>query len=195
MLEIGYLLGESYRTWVEYFPLGKVYFMDKDFGVKFPEARFTGDQGKVKDLEKLLTVKNIKGNLDFIIDDGSHYPGHQLTSFTYLFMEGLKPGGIYIVEDVEINYWIQGVTYGLNASFGRDHPDSLITKFKQLVDVVNRELNPGYISSFGVAVDSWVESIFFGANCVVIVKMTEQERERFLHRTYRFQARLKKKQL
>jgi len=42
------------------------------------------------------------------------------------------------------------------------------------------------------AVDSWVESIFFGANCVVIVKMTEQERERFLHRTYTFQARLKK---
>jgi len=28
--------------------------MKKDFGVKFPEARFTGDQGNVKDLEKVL---------------------------------------------------------------------------------------------------------------------------------------------
>ena len=45
MLEIGYLLGQSYKMWVEYFPKGIVYFMEKDFGRSFPEARFTGDQG------------------------------------------------------------------------------------------------------------------------------------------------------
>jgi len=72
---------------------------------------------------------------------------------------GLKPGGIYIVEDVEINYWIQGVTYGLNASIGRDP----ITKFKQLVDVVNHELNLGCISLFGVALYSRVETLFFAS--------------------------------
>jgi hypothetical protein len=32
MLEIGYLLGQSYLMWVEYFKKGEVYYMEKDSG-------------------------------------------------------------------------------------------------------------------------------------------------------------------
>ena len=80
--------------------------MEKDDGRKFPEARFTGDQGSVEDLERLLKTKKMKGKLDFIIDDGSHVPIHQITSFKYLWKNGLKPGGIYIVEDTVCLYII-----------------------------------------------------------------------------------------
>ncbi len=93
MLEIGFLLGQSYQMWLEYFPLAKVFFMDKDCAQTFPEARFCGDQGKTEDLKRLLREKGVeKGGLDFIIDDGSHHPLHQITSFKFLFEHGLKPG-------------------------------------------------------------------------------------------------------
>lgn len=81
--------------------------------------------------------------MDFIIDDGSHYPDHQLLTFQYFFEHGLKPGGVYIIEDIEQNYWYQGESYGFFHSFGKDHPKSVITVFKKVVDVVNREFaNP-----------------------------------------------------
>lgn len=92
MLEIGFLLGQSFEMWKLYFPLGNIYFMDKDCAKSHPKSRFCGDQGKVQDLQKMLSTKNITGNLDFIIDDGSHHPVHQIVSFTYLFEHGLKPG-------------------------------------------------------------------------------------------------------
>lgn len=57
-------------------------------------------------------------------------------SFRYLFEHGLKPGGVYIVEDTEMNYWRKGETYGNPTNYGKDHADSLITKFKAFVDVV-----------------------------------------------------------
>lgn len=43
-----------------------------------------------------------------------------------------------------------------------------------MVDVVNREYSVApnkFKSRFGDYVDSWVSSVFFGANCVVVVKM------------------------
>lgn len=193
MLEIGYNLGHSYQMWLKYFPKGMVYFMEKDDGRKFPEARFTGDQGSVEDLERLLKTKKMKGKLDFIIDDGSHVPIHQITSFKYLWKNGLKPGGIYIVEDTEMNYWTHGDSYGHPIKGGKNHPDSIITMFKDLVDVVNREYAPKsapFTSIFGDDVDSWVGSIYFGLNCVILIKMTEEERRDFLHRTYRFGDKL-----
>ena len=52
-----------------------------------------------------------------------------IPTFTYLFMEGLKPSGIYIVVlDSMSDVWLERKLW----------PDSLITNFKQLVDVVNR---------------------------------------------------------
>lgn len=71
--------------------------MEKDNAVSNFEkknARFHGDQSKIEDLNHLLNVKQIKNNLDLIIDDGSHFPEHQKISFKYLFINGLKPGFI-----------------------------------------------------------------------------------------------------
>lgn len=197
MLEIGFLLGYSYEMWRQYFSQGEVFVLDKDKG--YPRSLdaygFKGNQGNEEDLKKLLATKNLKGALDLIIDDGSHHPTHQLTSFQYLFMHGLKPGGVYIIEDVEINYWVHGEVYDLPTKYGPDHPDSIMTKFKKLVDIVNREFAPvnhPFVSDFGKELDSWVGSVFFGPNFVIINKMTISERDRALSRSYRFQPCLDK---
>ena len=41
---------------------------------------------------------------DIIIDDGSHIPGHQLTSLACL-LPALNPGGLYVIEGLETSYW------------------------------------------------------------------------------------------
>ena len=94
---------------------------------------------------------------------------------------------MYIIEDIEMNYWQKGETYGLSTSFGRDHPDSLITRLKSLVDVTNREFSKvPYSSSFGPLIDQWVSSVFFGHNCVVIMKMSDTEMKVYGNREYRY---------
>lgn len=87
-----------------------------------------------------------------------------------------------------MNYWQKGNTYGLPTVFGRDHPDSLITRLKALVDATNREFSKtgSYSSSFGEHIDKWVSSVFFGQNCVVIMKMSEKEMKLYGNREYRF---------
>mmetsp|Transcript_27780 Transcript_27780/g.39442 ORF Transcript_27780/g.39442 Transcript_27780/m.39442 type:complete len:317 (+) Transcript_27780:161-1111(+) len=198
MFEIGFLFGESYEMWRAYFPRASIYFMDKGFDPNYWETvkkrpdivaqSFVGDQSKVSDLQKALTDKNLAGDLDFIIDDGSHYPDHQLITFKFFFEKGLKPGGIYIIEDIEQNYWYQGDSYGYSHSFGKDHPKSVITVFKAMADVVNREFgNPKkpFKSGLGPEVDKWVSSVTFGHNCIIITKMDDEEFG-FAHRSYRF---------
>lgn len=87
-----------------------------------------------------------------------------------------------------MNYWEKGDTYGLPTAYGRDHPDSLITKLKTLVDVTNREYaKVPYTSSLGSPhIDKWVSSVFFGHNCVVITKMSEKEMAMYGNRNYRY---------
>lgn len=58
-------------------------------------------QGSQIDNTILKKFKNIK--FDLIIDDGSHYPYHQLKSFNKLF-KNINPGGVYIIEDLNISF-------------------------------------------------------------------------------------------
>lgn len=58
-----------------------------------------GSQNNNKTYEKLRNI-----TFDLIIDDGSHYPAHQLKSFKKLF-KNLNPGGIYIIEDLNTSFY------------------------------------------------------------------------------------------
>ena len=57
-----------------------------------------GSQNDDKIYQKFKKIR-----FDLIIDDGSHYPGHQLKSFKKLF-KNLNPGGIYIIEDLNLSF-------------------------------------------------------------------------------------------
>jgi hypothetical protein len=41
---------------------------------------------------------------DVIIDDGSHHCDHIQTTFNALFIHALRPGGIYVIEDLNVAY-------------------------------------------------------------------------------------------
>ncbi|MEE9406676.1 MAG: class I SAM-dependent methyltransferase [Polaribacter sp.] len=171
LLEIGvggynspYKGGSSLRMWKRYFPFGRIFSLDiydkspqEEYRIKI----YKGSQIDFSFLEK--TVADI-GEIDLIIDDGSHINNHVITSFEYLFPK-LKNGGIYVVEDTQTSYW---------KDFGGDsedlkNADTLMNFFKKITDSLNhkeyhkKEYTPNYY-------DENVSSIHFYHNMVFIFK-------------------------
>jgi SAM-dependent methyltransferase len=71
------------------------------------------DQGNEKELENFFSsMRSNDIDFDIIIDDGSHDVSHQQMTFGKLF-DLLKPGGIYIIEDMCTSFFKEGVNlYG-----------------------------------------------------------------------------------
>jgi|GEM_PF-2217957 len=116
LLEIGVLQGQSLRLWYEYFPMAVIYGVDINpecKGCKNDRIKvFIGDQSD-KDF-----LTDAFGNLMFniIIDDGGHLPEQQVTSMEVLF-DLVKPGGLYIIEDIgDLNVFLNTSTLLLPSS-------------------------------------------------------------------------------
>ena len=95
---------------------------------------YTGDQSDVDFLKQMKVDLNHE-QFDIIVDDGSHVPWHQLFTFEIMFDTWLKPGGLYIIEDVETSYWdgSHPKIYGydiIDAGLGKK--GSVVEKFKVL---------------------------------------------------------------
>ena len=60
------------------------------------------DQSNSLELDKFVATVGIK--FDVILDDGSHVPEHQILTINKLW-DLVKPGGVYIIEDIETSYW------------------------------------------------------------------------------------------
>jgi len=105
MLEIGVadprFPGASLEMWNEYFPNIELIGYDINPDAKKFEkdnvSVFIGDQNNPKDLEEC--IKTYGAGYDLIVDDGSHYGEHIVTSFKTLYPY-LKEDGIYIIEDL-----------------------------------------------------------------------------------------------
>ena len=67
---------------------------------------FTGDQSDTVFMQSLgkQILDEIPEGLDMIVDDGSHIPSHMILSLVALW-NTLKPGGVYVMEDIETSYW------------------------------------------------------------------------------------------
>ncbi len=107
LLELGILEAGSLFYWRDYFKKGEIVGLDiNEINIK-DNARiktYVGDQKNVSLLEK-ITKENTKEGFDIIIDDASHFGHETFVSFTYLFKNALKPGGIYVIEDWGTGYW------------------------------------------------------------------------------------------
>ena len=81
------------------------------------------------------------GNVDFIIDDGSHQSKDIIKTFQYIF-KFLKNGGYYFVEDIQTSYW-SGYK---GDSFYLKKDKTAVGVFKKIIDKINyQELdNPFY---------------------------------------------------
>jgi beta-1,4-mannosyl-glycoprotein beta-1,4-N-acetylglucosaminyltransferase len=116
LLEIGFLNGNSIKTWLDYFPNGEIYCIDI-VDIDFTHERFHFI--KISQDDKNLVELYDNEFFDIIIDDGSHMTSHQFKSLEYLWSK-LKYSGIYIIED-------------LHTSFRSEYIDTLITPYQFLI--------------------------------------------------------------
>lgn len=129
LLEIGVKKGASLKLWKEAFPDAEIYGIDKDDeGVKDFKI-FYGNQ---QDNQFLIKVIEQTGNLDIIIDDGSHKPEHQKASFDVLW-QSMNHGGIYVIEDLHHSYRENG---------------QMVNELKKLIDNLYTDCSVSQISFY-----------------------------------------------
>ena len=193
--EIGVDAGRSLKMWNDYFTNAKIYGMDIDHEFDHKKGKiFKGDQSSKKDLD--LIIREIKSS-DFIIDDGSHVPEHQLFTFNYLFEKLLNHGGMYIIEDIETSYWKNSELYGYKIDSGYNEKNNIVNIFKNIVDIVNCEFltekNIEKIKKYDkISFENlkYISFIMFGYNCIIIKKMSLYDYEKYGKRKYRFMENL-----
>jgi hypothetical protein len=134
LLEIGVFQGQSLKMWESLFPNGAIHALDiNPECVQYanpPRTTVTiGSQADPAALEQWAA--SAAAPIDLIVDDGSHIMEHLRISFLHLFPK-LRPGGIYVLEDLGTCYW---------ANYGGElrHPLTMIEFLKSLVDNVNYE--------------------------------------------------------
>jgi len=96
--------GASLRGWRAYFPHARIYGADIDADILFQEDRirtFWTDQREPRAI-RALWKKLDDVAFDIIVDDGLHEASANIC-FLMESIRKLKPGGIYIIEDVTPN--------------------------------------------------------------------------------------------
>lgn len=136
LLEIGIQNGGSLEVHARYFPNHKLIIgcdiHPRCSALTFPEHdRIKVVVGDANAAETRATITSLSADFDIIIDDGSHKSNDIILSFLYFFPK-LKPGGIFVIEDLHASYW-QAYDGGLF------HPSSAMGFLKDLVDLPNLE--------------------------------------------------------
>jgi hypothetical protein len=124
--------GASLRMWREYFPRGEIHGLDI-YEKQIDEPRIRVHTGDQADEEFMCNLGREHGPFDVIVDDGSHKNAHIRASFAALFDRYLRPGGIYVIEDMATAY---------NPKYGGGppgHPGTSVELVKNLIDDVNVE--------------------------------------------------------
>lgn len=133
--------GASLRGWKEFFPKALVYGADIDPGALFAEDRvvtFYCDQLDADAIKQLWAQPALQAGMDVIIEDGMHtFEG------SVSFLEGsigqLRPGGIYVIEDIAkqtLGRWLNELETNYPTRFP-SHDFALV----ELPDSFNRHSN------------------------------------------------------
>lgn len=115
------------QVWQEYVPKASISFLEYDKACAATwKARveasaggtlYTGDQA---DPAVLTEIVKAGAQFDMIVDDGGHFANQMILSLELLWPL-IKPGGFYVVEDIQCNYvpaYVQG-DFGLRGTFMR----------------------------------------------------------------------------
>jgi hypothetical protein len=97
--------GASLRAWRELFPNAVVYGADIDRGILFQEDRintFYCDQLDRSSIREIGSHPDLQDGVDIIIEDGLHTFEASI-SFLEGSLDQLRPGGLYITEDIMWN--------------------------------------------------------------------------------------------
>jgi 8-demethyl-8-alpha-L-rhamnosyltetracenomycin-C 2'-O-methyltransferase len=99
-MEIGLAMGLSLAMWREYMPSSLIYGVD--ISIVFDRKQHEHDatvliEADATKPEFIKILGDVK--LDVVIDDGSHMTADQVATFK-LLKPKMKPGGLYIIEDI-----------------------------------------------------------------------------------------------
>lgn len=161
--------GASLRMWKKWFPKAHIYSIDIYDKSRLSEERITIRQGSQSDPKFLSDLLDEIGDLDIVIDDGSHRNSDVIFSFKHIFPRMAKEG-IYVIEDTQTAYWEE---YG-GSSQDIDTFPSSVNFFRSLIHGLNyKELetidySPSYF-------DENILSIHFYHNLIFIHKGNNKE--------------------
>lgn len=152
MLVIGVQSGGEIGMWRDYFGPGLKFFgVDINPACKTLEKTYpgitimTGDQGDANFMNGPLK-QTVPQPVHIIIDDGSHFSKHQISTFDNLFWMLDPNEGVYIIEDTATSY------SDPNSVFRRDSPETFIQHMRGGVDSLNQYYTlqagqaPGYFT-------------------------------------------------
>lgn len=168
--------GASIRMWKDYFRNSSIYAIDIYDKSPQEENRIKIFKGSQDDAVFLKELINDIGDVDIIIDDGSHINEHMIKSFQILFPL-MKSGGIYVMEDLQTSYWdfFGGSSENLNK------PDTAMNLLKAAVDGLNHKefIFPGYEPTY---LDKNIISVHFYHNLCFVYKGPNNEPSNYLVR-------------
>ncbi len=150
VMEIGVLQGNSLSMWHDYFTKANIIGIDTDERCKQSENDrvkiHIGDQTDENFLNEVCKDKQF----EVIIDDGGHKMSQQIGSFKILW-KYLKPGGLYIIEDLHTCYHDNFLDLGLyttmkfllerlhNLNLGgkREYTDDDLNEYEKTLDFIH----------------------------------------------------------
>lgn len=107
LLELGVASGDSLAMWRDGFPRATIVGVDRALPDVDLGPRVHLVQGDQSDLQLLTRLRRSLAPSGFhvIIDDASHVGELSARSLRALFIDHLRPGGLYIIEDWATGYW------------------------------------------------------------------------------------------
>ncbi len=118
ILEIGIGSGPSLKMWYDYFPNATIHAIDVDNHANMNNERVTTHICDQSDRVAMFKLMESIGEVDILIDDGSHVIAHQQISLGFLF-QYVKKGGQYWLEDLHTSdreVWQGKTLYGYDMS-------------------------------------------------------------------------------
>jgi hypothetical protein len=175
LLELGVSSGASVLIWREFFPNANIVGLDiraMPERIREPVERgqihfIQGDQSSPDVLTQCLE-RSASGAFDVIIDDASHVGWLSRASFEWLFVNALRPGGVYFVEDYGTGYmadFFDGGPYNRPSYTPDDrkfpsHDRGMVGWMKQLIDDLHGpEILPPGSATFPIASIQYYPSI------------------------------------
>lgn len=107
IFEIGVWTGASILMWRDWFAKAKIVGIDlylQDAGRCLGDPRIAVEQINATDIEKVSDFSRRHGPFDVVVDDGSHIPDEQISTFMTIWPY-VKPGGFYAIEDIGLGYY------------------------------------------------------------------------------------------